>query len=179
MPDGLTIPSNYSVALVHARLGCWSLRLHVHYHYTSSATLNRDKLEAEAEIASRDVAVLLNPCRNALNSSRRDNEDTPARTEHRHADRPAGRINGKTAFSTLPHAQIEFDPSIDLAATQGPPWACTARHHAQCCSRRAVIGTHCYSERADEYWFCLKLNWRQVRAFNTQQRDVGSMITSD
>jgi hypothetical protein len=104
MTDGLTVPSNDGVALVYARLGSWSLRLHVHYHYTSSATLNRDKLEAEAKIAPRDVAVLLKPRRDALNSSRRDNKDSPARSEHRHADRPASRINGETAFGTLPHA---------------------------------------------------------------------------
>ena len=61
--------------------------------------------------------MLLKSRRDTLNSSRWDNEDTPARSEHCHADRPAARINGKTAFRTLPHAQIKFDPSIDLAAT--------------------------------------------------------------
>jgi hypothetical protein len=168
MTDGLTVPRDDDVALMHARLGPWSLGLHIHYHYTSSATLNRDKLEAEAEIAPRNVAVLFKPRRDALNSSRRDNKNTPARSEYRHADRPAVRINGKTAFGTLPHVQIKFDPNIDLAATQGPPWAGTARHHAQCCGWRTVISTHCHSKRADEYGFCLKLNLRQVRAFNPQ-----------
>jgi hypothetical protein len=117
MTDGLTVPSDDNVALVHARLGAWSLRVDVHYHYTSSATLNCNKLEADAEIASRNVPVLLKPRRNTLNSSRWDHEDAPARSENRHADRPAGRINGNTAFRIPPHAQIKFDPSIDLAAT--------------------------------------------------------------
>ena len=83
-----------TVTLVHARLGSWSLRLHVHYHYTSSATLNRDKLEAEAEIAPRDVAVLLKPRRDTLNSSRR---------ESRPASRAAARV--PSAAMLLPHHQ--------------------------------------------------------------------------
>jgi hypothetical protein len=149
MTDGLTVPSNDDVALVHARLGSWSLRLHVHYHYASSATLNRDKLEAKAEIAPRDVAVLLKSRGDMLNSSRWDNEDTPPRSEHRHADRPARRINSETAFRTLPHAQIKFDPGTDLTATQRPPRADTTRDHAQCCGWSAVISTHCYGESAD------------------------------
>src|SRR5262245_63670433 len=106
MTDGLTVPANDDVALVHARLGSRSLRLHVHYHHTSSATLDGDKLEAEAEIAPRDVAVLLKSRPDTLNSSRRDNDDTAARSENRHADRPARRLNGNTSFRTLPHAQI-------------------------------------------------------------------------
>ena len=57
-------------------------------------------LEAETEIASRDVAVLLKSHRDTLNSTRRDNEDTAARSENRHADRPARPINGETAFRT-------------------------------------------------------------------------------
>jgi hypothetical protein len=119
------------------------LRLYVHYHYTSSATLDGDKLEAEAEIAPRDVAVLLKSRRDTLNSSRRDNEDTAARSENRHADRPARPINGETAFRTLPHAQIKFDSSVDLTATQRPPRADTTGHHAQCCGWRTVFSSHC------------------------------------
>src|SRR5262249_36138224 len=117
MTDGLTVPADDNVALVHARLGSRSLRLDLHYHDTSSAALDRDKLETEAEIAPRDVAVLLKPRRDTLNSSRRDNEDPAARSEHRHADRPACRVNGKAPFGTLPHTQIKFDPRIDLTAT--------------------------------------------------------------
>jgi hypothetical protein len=130
MTDRLTVPANDDVALVHGRLGAWSLRVDVHYHYTSSATLNRYKLEAEAQIAPRDVPVLLKPRRNTLNSSRWDNKDASAGSENRHADRPAGRIKGNTAFRTPPHAQFKFDPRIDLAAAQGPPWAGAAGHHA-------------------------------------------------
>src|SRR5215470_5386479 len=100
MTDGLAVPANDDVALVHARLGSWSLRLHVHYHYTSSATLDGDKLEAEAEVAPRDVTVLFKSRRDTLNSSRRDNEDTAVRSENRHANRPACPINGETAFGT-------------------------------------------------------------------------------
>jgi hypothetical protein len=117
MTDGLTVPSDNNVALVHARLCAWSLRVDVHYHYTSSATLNCNKLEADAEIAPRNVSVLLKPRRNTLNSSRWDHEDAPTRSENRHADRPPSRINRNTAFRIPPHAQIKFDPSIDLAAT--------------------------------------------------------------
>src|SRR5262249_59280093 len=43
MTERFTVPANNDVALVHACLGAWSLRLHVHYHYTSSAALNGDK----------------------------------------------------------------------------------------------------------------------------------------
>src|SRR6516225_93974 len=121
MSDGLTVPGNDDVALVHARFCSWPLRLQVHYHYTSSAALNRDKLEAEAEIAPRYVAVLLKSRADALNSGRRDNEDTLPRSEHRHAYRPARRINSETAFRTPPHTQIKFDPSVDLTAAQRPP----------------------------------------------------------
>ena len=115
--DGLIIPGDDDVALVYTRLGAWSLRLDIHYHYTSFAALNCDMLETEAEIATRDVAVFLKSRRDTLNSSRRDNEDTPARSEHCHADCRAACVNSKTAFSTLPHAQIKFDPSIDFTAT--------------------------------------------------------------
>jgi hypothetical protein len=117
MTDGLTVPADDSVALVHARLGSGSLSLDLHYHDTSSAALDRDLLETEAEIPSRDVAVLLKPRRDTLNSNRWDNEDPAARSEHCHANRTACRVNGKAAFGTLPHAQIKFDPSTDLTAT--------------------------------------------------------------
>jgi hypothetical protein len=119
------------------------LRLHVHYHYTSSATLDGDKLEAEAEIAPRDVPMLLKSRGDTLNSSRRDNEDTPPRSEHRHADRSTRRINSGTAFGTLPHPQIKFDPSVDLTAAQRPPRADTTRDHAHSCSWRTVFSTDC------------------------------------
>src|SRR6516165_8584009 len=110
MTDGLTVPANDDVALMHARLGSWSLKLHVHYHYTSSATLDGDKLEAEAEIAPRDVAVLLKSRRDTLNSSRRDNEDTAARSENRHADCPSRPINGETALHSAACAdQVRFE----------------------------------------------------------------------
>jgi hypothetical protein len=116
--DGFTIPRNDDVALVHSRFGSWSFGFDVHDHYTSSAALDRDKLETEAKIAPRYVAVLLKPRRNTLNSGRRDNEHSPVRPEHRHADRPTRRINCETAFRTLPYAQIKFDPSVDLTAAQ-------------------------------------------------------------
>jgi hypothetical protein len=117
MTNRFAIPGGDDVALVHTRLGSWSLRLDLHHHHASSTALDRDKLEAEAEIASRDVAVFLKPRRDALNRGGRYHEDAPARSENRHANRSARRLNGKTAFRTLPHAQIKFDPSIDRAAT--------------------------------------------------------------
>jgi hypothetical protein len=141
MTDGLTVPGDDDIALVHARFGSRSFRLDFHYHYPSSAAFNGDKLEAEAKIAPRNAPVLLKPRCDTLNRSRRDNEDTPARSEHRHADHPACRINGNAAFRTLPHTQIKFDPSIDLTATQRPPWADTTRDHAHSCSWRTVFST--------------------------------------
>jgi hypothetical protein len=177
--DGLTVPGNNDVALVHASFCSWSLRLQVHYHYTSFATPNRDKLEAEPEIAPRDVPMLLKPCGDTLSSSRRYNEDTPPRSEHRHADRPTRRINSETAFGTLPHAQIKFDPSVDLTATQRPPRADTTRDYAHSCSGRTIFSTNCQSERADGHRFCLKWYWRQIGAINPQQRYVGRVITSN
>jgi hypothetical protein len=155
------------------------LRLHIHYHQTSSTALSGDQLEAEAEMASQDATVLLKACRDTLNSSRRDDEDTPARSEYRHADRPAGRINGNTAFRAPSHAQIEFDPSIDLAATQGPPRAGTAGYHSQCCGWPTVFSPDCDRERADRHGLCVKRNRRQVGTINPQDRDVGGMITSN
>ena len=116
MTDGLTVPADDDVALLHPRLGSWPLWLNVHHHYTPSAALDGDKLEAEAEIAPRDVPVLLKPRCDTLNSSRRDNEDSPARSKYCHPDRSARRIKGETTFGTPPHAQIKFDPSIDLTA---------------------------------------------------------------
>ena len=73
-------------------------------------------MEAKAEIAPRDVPVLLKPRRDTFNGSRRDHEDALARPEYCHAHCPACRINGKTAFCTLAHAQIKLDASIDLSA---------------------------------------------------------------
>jgi hypothetical protein len=71
--DGsVRIPGNDDVALVNARLGRWSLRLDFHHHHASSPALDRDELEAEAEIATRDVSVFLKPCGDTLNGSRRN-----------------------------------------------------------------------------------------------------------
>ena len=52
--DGLIIPGDDDVALVYARFGARSLRLDIHHHYTSFAALDRDMLETEAEIATRE-----------------------------------------------------------------------------------------------------------------------------
>jgi predicted metalloprotease len=114
--DRFAIPRDDDVALVNAGHGSWSLRLDFHHHHASSAILDRDKLEAEAQITTRNVSVFLKPRCDTLNGSRWNYEDATARSEHRHANRPARCVNGKTAFRTLPHAQIKFDPSIDLAA---------------------------------------------------------------
>jgi hypothetical protein len=115
--DRLAIPGDDDVALVHAGLGSWSLRLDFHHHHASSALLERDKLEAEPQITPRDVSAFLKPRCDTLNGSRRNYKDETARPEHRHANRLARRLNSKTAFRTSPHAQIKFDPSVDLAAT--------------------------------------------------------------
>src|SRR5260370_35837338 len=111
------MPGDDNVALVHSWLSSGSLRLDVHHHHASFTTLDRDKLEAEAEIAPRDVSVFLKPRRDTLNGDGRDHEDAPARSKHRHPNRPTRRLNGETAFRTLPPCQLKFDPSIDLAPT--------------------------------------------------------------
>jgi hypothetical protein len=149
MADRFTIPAHNDVALVHACLGSWPSRLDVHHHHASSTTLDRDKLKTEAEIAARNMSILLQPRCNTLNSRGRNDENAPARSENRHANRPACRIDGKTTFGALPHTQIKFDPRIDLAPTQGVPGAGTARHHAKRGGWRAIFSTHCYSERAN------------------------------
>jgi hypothetical protein len=117
MPDRLTIPGDDDVTLVHSRLGSRSLRLDVHYHYTSSAALDCDKSEAETEITPRDVPVFLKSRCDSLNSSGRNHEDSPAWSEHCHANRLACRVNCETTFRTLSHAQIKFDSRIDLTTT--------------------------------------------------------------
>jgi len=142
VPDGLTIPGDDNVTLVHSRLGSWSLRLDVHYHYTSSAALDCDKPEAETEITPRDVPVFLKSGCDSLNSSRRDHEDSPARSEHCHANCPACRVNCEATFRALSHPQIKFDSSIDLTPTQRPPWTGTARHHPKSCGWRAIFSSH-------------------------------------
>ena len=147
--DRLTIPADNDVALVDACLSSRPLRIVVHHHYASSTTLDGDKLEAEAEVASWDVSVLLKPRRDTLDSSGRNDEDAPAWSEHRHANRSARRINGKTAFGGVPHTQIKFDPSIDLAATQGMPGTGAAGHHAKRGRWRTVFSTYRNCERAD------------------------------
>ena len=124
-------------------------RLDLHHHDASSAALDRDKLEAKAEITPRDVPVLLKPRRDALDGSRRDDEDASARPEHRHANRPARRVNGKPAFGTLPHAQIKLDPSVDLTTRRDHQGPVTAGHHAKCRGWRTIFGAHRYSKRAD------------------------------
>jgi hypothetical protein len=137
----LTIPRDNDVALLHACLGSRPLRIDVHHHHTSSTTLDGDKLKAEAEIAPWDMSVLFKARRDTLNSSGRDHEDAPARPEHRHANRMARRINGKTAFGTPSHTEIKFDPSIDLAATQGIPGAGATGYHAKRRRWRTVFST--------------------------------------
>ena len=72
MTDRLAIPGNDDIALVNARLRRRSLGLDLHHHQASSAALDRDELEAQAEIATRDVSVFLKPRGNALNGSRRN-----------------------------------------------------------------------------------------------------------
>src|SRR5262249_50893872 len=116
MTDWFTIPGNDDVALVNARLGRWSLRLDFHHHHASSPALDRDELEAKAKRAAGDVSVFLKLRRDTLNGSRGNHYPATARSEPRHVNRPARRINRETALRALPHVQIEFDPSIDLAA---------------------------------------------------------------
>jgi hypothetical protein len=117
MTNWLSIPGDDDVALMHARLGPWPFRIDAHHHHASSTSLRRDKLEAETEIAARNMAVFLKPRRDTFNGGGRDHEDAPARSEHRHANRAARSLNGETTFGTPPHAKIKFDPSIDLTAS--------------------------------------------------------------
>ena len=179
MMDGLTVPGDDDIPLVHARLGSWSFRLDLHHHDTSCATFDHDKLEAKSEITPRDVPVLLKSRCDTLNGSRRDHKDASARPEHCHADYPTDRVNGKPAFRTLPHAQIKLDPSLDLTTSEGRPWAGTAGHHAKCSGWRTSFRAHCYSNGADRYGLCLKTNRWQLGAINAQERDVGGVITSN
>jgi hypothetical protein len=143
MANRLTIQSDNDVAPMYACLGSWPLRIDVHHHHTSSTTLDRDKLKAEPKIAPRDMSVLLKPRRDTLNSIGRNHEDPPARSKHRHTNRSARRIDGKTAFGTPSHTEIKFDPSIDLAATQGIPGAGATGHHAKRRRWRTVFSTNC------------------------------------
>jgi hypothetical protein len=112
MTNGPTVPCDDDIALVHACLGSWPLRLDLHHHDTPCAALDRNKLEAEAEIAPRDVPVLLKARCDTLNSGRWNHQHSSARSEHCHADRPTRRVNGKAAFRILPHAQIKFDRAL-------------------------------------------------------------------
>ena len=36
--------------------------------------------------------------------------------KYRHTNRPAGWVDGKTAFGTPPQAQVKLDPSVDRSA---------------------------------------------------------------
>ncbi len=58
MTDRLAIPNDDNVALEHARLGSWSLRLDLHHHHASSTAVDADKLEAETEIAPGHGSIL-------------------------------------------------------------------------------------------------------------------------
>ena len=77
------------------------------------------RAEAEAEIAARDAPVALKPRGDALNRGRRDDEHPAARPEYRHADRPAGCIEGEPAFGARAARQIKLNAGVDLAAAQG------------------------------------------------------------
>jgi hypothetical protein len=178
MADWLTIPADNDVALMHACLGSRPLRIDVHHHHTSSTTLNGDKLKTEAKIAARDMSILLQPRRDTLNSSGRNYEDAPAWSKHCHAKRSARRINGKTAFGTPSHTDIKFDPSIDLAATQGIPGADATGHHAKRRRRRTVFSTDRNCKRANSDRWRLQLKGRYLGATDAQQGDVGSVIAS-
>jgi hypothetical protein len=173
MTDRLTVPGDDDVALVHTSLGSWSLRFDVHDHHASSTALDRDQLEADTEITPRDVSIFLKPRRDTLNGGGRDHKDAPARSEHCHTHHPALRTNGKTAFGTLPHAEIKFvspprkdhqEPALrdttPNAAVGAPSSAPTAR-------TRAPTG------------LCLKPNRRYVGAIDAQKRNVGGVITSN
>jgi hypothetical protein len=115
MTDRLTVPADDNIALLHARLGSWSLRFDLHHHDASSTAFDGDKLKAEAKVAPRDMSILLKPRRDALDGSRRNDKDAAARSIHRHAKSPTGCVNGKTTFGTPAHAQIKLDPRVDLA----------------------------------------------------------------
>jgi hypothetical protein len=123
--------------------------------------------------------VALQPCRDTRNGSRRYDKHAPAGSEYRHADRPAGWVDDETAFGAPPQAQINLDPSVDLAATQGAPGASRAGHHAERGGRRTIFGTHRYGERADGDGCRLKRNRPQVGTVNPQQSDIGGGIASD
>src|SRR5262245_52215606 len=123
MPDRLAVPVDDDVALVDARRGSWSPWVDIHHHGARSAALDGHEPEAEAEIAARDAPVALQPRRDTHNGSGRYDKHAPARSEYRHADRPAGCLEGETAFGTPPQAQIKLDASVYLAAAQGAPGA--------------------------------------------------------
>jgi hypothetical protein len=178
MADWLTIPADNDVALVNACLSSWAFGIDVHHHHATSTTLDGDKLKAEAEVAPRDVSVLLKPCRDTLDSSGRNNEDALARSKHCHANRMARRINGKTAFGTSSHTDIKFDASIDLATTQGIPGADATGHHAKRRRWRTVFSTNRNCKRANSDGRRLQLKVRYVGATDAQQGDVGSVIAS-
>jgi hypothetical protein len=117
--------------------------------------------------------------RDTHNGSRRYEENAFPRPESvMPIARPAC-AEGETAFGTPPQAQIKFDSSVDLAASQGTPGTSRSGHHAERGGRRTIFGTHRYGERADLDGCGLKQNWPQVGTVNPQQSDIGGRIASD
>src|SRR5712691_6071454 len=107
MPDRLAVPGDNDVPLVDACRSARTLWVDAHHHGARFvAALDRDRLEAEPEIAARDAPVALELRRDAFDRGRWDDEHAPTRPKNRHADRPAGRIEREAAFGVSPQTQI-------------------------------------------------------------------------
>jgi hypothetical protein len=98
-----------------------ALRVDAHRHGARFAVRNRDRLEAEADIAARNAPVALQLRRDTFDRGGWDDEHPPTRPENRRADRLANRIQREGAFGAPPQAQIKLDPGLDLAAAQRSP----------------------------------------------------------
>src|SRR3954470_4126219 len=123
-PLSSSAPANRSVHHADACRSAWPIPVDGHHHRSNGTVLEPHRLETKTEIAASDPTMAFELGGDALDGGRRDHEDAPARPEHRHPDRTAGRIKRETAFRAPSERSIELDPGIDPAAAQAVPgWA--------------------------------------------------------
>lgn len=141
MPDRLAVPCDEDVSLVDAGRSAWSLWIDAHDHHACFlSAFNCDRLEPEAEIASRDPSVGFKLCRDSLNGSSRDDKHASAWPENRHANCASSRAKGKTSLGAASERDVEFNAGVDLTAPHTPPSPARARDDAERCCRPAILG---------------------------------------
>src|SRR5262249_26814219 len=147
--DRLAIPSLDDVALTEAGLRAWPFCIDAHHHRTHAAfAIEPHRLQAEAEIAARDLAVGFELCRDTRERGRRDYEHAPALTENDHAEHVACGVQRDAAFGVTAEREVKLHPRVDLPAPHRPPGWTRGRDHPQRRDRFSLPPANRDGERA-------------------------------